>query len=89
MLDKLYHFGVLALIAFVGAMLTGLIGNEVGVTPIGSIIFAGIWSGACTSLAYHFGNEEWSAAKTLIILEFVGTIVGAILASLVFIFPGT
>ena len=89
MLDKLYHFGVLALIAFVGALLTGLIGNEAGVTPIGSIIFAGIWSGSCTSLAYHIGNEEWSVAKTEIILEFVGTIFGAILASFVFIFPGT
>lgn len=89
MLDKLYHFGVLALIAFVGGLLTALIGNEVGVTPIGSIIFAGIWSGSCTSLAYHIGNEEWSVAKTEIILEFVGAIFGAILASFVFIFPGT
>lgn len=88
-LDYFWHFAILALISFFGAMLTSLIGNEAGVTPIGSTIFAGIWCGACTSIAYHFGNEEWSSAKYLIAAEYAGVAVGTALGALVFLCPGT
>lgn len=84
-MNRLFKFGVPFVVAAVCAVLTFLVGNEVGCGSVAASVFAGTWCGLASSLAFEMGVNSWNK-ESLVTVS--GGVAGGVVGGLLFAFAG-
>lgn len=82
-MNRLLKFGVPFVVAAVCAILTFLVGNEVGCGSVDASIFAGTWCGLSSSFAFEIGLNSLNKESLVTV---AGGVSGGIVGGLMFAF---
>lgn len=84
-MDRMFKFGVPAIVAFFCAVLTFLVGNEVECGSVAAAVVSGLYCGLAASLGFEMGKNEWNKESLFTV---AGGVVGGVLGGLMFMCLG-